>query len=64
MGPARQIAVVPVRKRPPKFFEDLRDEGRGKDRRGVTVSDGVMNVALLKQEWDEKVGIYHYGHVG
>ena len=33
----------------------------GKARRGVYVSDGAMNVALLKQEGDEKVGIYHFG---
>jgi methylmalonyl-CoA/ethylmalonyl-CoA epimerase len=33
----------------------------GRARRGVYVSDGVMNVALLKQEGDEKVGLYHYG---
>jgi methylmalonyl-CoA/ethylmalonyl-CoA epimerase len=33
----------------------------GRARRGVYVSDGIMNVALLKQEGNEKVGLYHYG---
>ena len=33
----------------------------GRARRGVYVSDGIINVALLKQEGDEKVGIYHFG---
>jgi methylmalonyl-CoA/ethylmalonyl-CoA epimerase len=33
----------------------------GKARRGLYVSDGTVNVALLKQEGDEKVGIYHFG---
>src|SRR6266404_1794572 len=32
-----------------------------KARRGLYVSDGTVNVALLKQEGDEKVGIYHFG---
>src|SRR5262249_77647 len=29
--------------------------------RGVYVSDGTVNVALLKQEGNEKVGLYHFG---
>jgi lactoylglutathione lyase len=33
----------------------------GKARRGLYVSDGIFNVALLKQEGNEKVGIYHFG---
>jgi lactoylglutathione lyase len=33
----------------------------GRARRGVYVSDGIFNVALLKQEGNEKVGIYHFG---
>ena len=33
----------------------------GRARRGVYVSDGTINVALLKQEGEEKTGIYHFG---
>ena len=33
----------------------------GTARRGVYMSDGVMNVALLKTEGDEKPGLYHFG---
>jgi methylmalonyl-CoA/ethylmalonyl-CoA epimerase len=33
----------------------------GTARRGIYMSDGVMNVALLKTEGKEKEGIYHFG---
>jgi methylmalonyl-CoA/ethylmalonyl-CoA epimerase len=34
----------------------------GTARRGIYVSDGVVNVALLKKESaEEKIGIYHFG---
>ena len=33
----------------------------GTARRGIYMSDGVMNVALLKTEGNEKEGIYHFG---
>jgi methylmalonyl-CoA/ethylmalonyl-CoA epimerase len=34
----------------------------GTARRGIYMSDGVMNVALLKKEDDkERIGLYHFG---
>ena len=33
----------------------------GTARRGIYMSDGVMNVALLKTEGNEKPGLYHFG---
>ena len=63
MAKLRHIAlIVPDPEKAAKFFEDAFDmKVAGRARRGVYVSDGVMNVALLKQEGDEKVGIYHFG---
>ena len=63
MAKLRHIAlIVPDPEKAAKFFEDAFEmKIAGKARRGVYVSDGVMNVALLKQEGDEKVGLYHYG---
>jgi lactoylglutathione lyase len=63
MAKLRHIAlIVPDPEKAAKFFEDAFEmRVAGKARRGLYVSDGVMNVALLKQEGDEKVGIYHFG---
>jgi methylmalonyl-CoA/ethylmalonyl-CoA epimerase len=63
MAKLRHIAlIVPDPDKAAKFFEQAFDmKVAGKARRGVYMSDGVMNVALLKQEGSEKVGIYHYG---
>ena len=63
MAKLRHIAlIVPDPEKAAKFFEDAFEmKIAGKARRGLYVSDGVMNVALLKQEGDEKVGIYHFG---
>ena len=63
MAKLRHIAlIVPDPEKAAKFFEDAFDmKVAGKARRGLYVSDGVMNVALLKQEGNEKVGIYHFG---
>ena len=46
-----------------KFFEEAFDMKRaGTARRGIYMSDGTINVALLKKESEkEKIGIYHYG---
>jgi methylmalonyl-CoA/ethylmalonyl-CoA epimerase len=46
-----------------KFFEQAFDMTRaGTGRRGIYMSDGVINVALLKKESDkERIGIYHFG---
>ena len=59
----RHIAtIVPDPEKAAKFFEEAFGMTRaGKARRGVYMSDGVMNVALLKTEGDEKNGLYHFG---
>jgi lactoylglutathione lyase len=46
-----------------RFFEQAFDMKRaGKARRGIYMSDGTVNVALLKKEGEkEEVGIYHFG---
>jgi methylmalonyl-CoA/ethylmalonyl-CoA epimerase len=46
-----------------QFFEQAFDMKRaGTARRGIYMSDGVINVALLKKESaKEKIGIYHFG---
>jgi lactoylglutathione lyase len=46
-----------------KFFEQAFDMTRaGTARRGIYMSDGVVNVALLKKESEkERLGIYHFG---
>jgi methylmalonyl-CoA/ethylmalonyl-CoA epimerase len=63
MAKLRHIAlIVPDPEKAAKFFEDACDmKIAGRARRGVYVSDGIFNVALLKQEGNEKVGIYHFG---
>jgi lactoylglutathione lyase len=45
------------------FFEQAFDMKRaGKARRGIYMTDGTVNVALLKKEGEkERVGIYHFG---
>jgi lactoylglutathione lyase len=46
-----------------KFFEQAFDMKRaGSARRGIYLSDGTVNLALLKREGEkERVGIYHFG---
>ena len=46
-----------------KFFEEAFDMKRaGTARRGIYMSDGIFNVALLKKESEkEKLGLYHFG---
>ena len=63
MAKLRHIAlIVPDPEKAAKFFEEAFDmKIAGKARRGLYVSDGIFNVALLKQEGNEKVGIYHFG---
>ena len=54
MAKLRHIAlIVPDPEKAAKFFEDAFDmKVAGKARRGLYVSDGTVNVALLKQEGD------------
>lgn len=64
MAKLRHIAlIVPDPEAAAVFFEKAFDFKRvGKARRGIYVSDGTVNVALLKVENEnEKVGIYHFG---
>lgn len=59
----RHIAIiVPDPEKAATFFERAFGMTRaGTARRGIYMSDGVMNVALLKTEGDEKPGLYHFG---
>jgi lactoylglutathione lyase len=59
----RHIAIiVPDPEQSAKFFEQAFGMTRaGKARRGIYMTDGVMNVALLQTEGDEKPGLYHFG---
>src|ERR1700730_8280042 len=63
MAKLRHIAlIVPDPEKAAKFFEDAFDmKVAGKARRWLHASGGTGHVALLKQEGDEKVGIYHFG---
>ena len=64
MAKLRHIAiVVPDPEKAAQFFEQAFDMKRaGTARRGIYVSDGVVNVALLKVESaQEQVGLTHFG---
>jgi methylmalonyl-CoA/ethylmalonyl-CoA epimerase len=63
MAKLRHIAlIVPDPEQAAKFFEDAFDMKRaGNARRGIYMSDGTINVALLKKTDKEEVGIYHFG---
>jgi lactoylglutathione lyase len=64
MAKLRHIAII-VRdpEESAKFFESAFDmKVVGKARRGLFVSDGTVNVALLKIETpEERVGVAHFG---
>ncbi len=63
MAKLRHIAIlVSDPEQAAQFFEQAFDMKRaGTARRGVYVSDGTVNVALLKVEEGERPGIYHFG---
>jgi lactoylglutathione lyase len=64
MAKLRHIAlIVEDPEASAKFFEQAFDMKRaGTARRGIYMSDGIVNVALLKRESaKEHVGIYHFG---
>jgi lactoylglutathione lyase len=64
MAKLRHIAlIVEDPEASARFFEQAFDMKRsGQARRGIYMSDGTVNVALLKKEKEEeKVGIYHFG---
>ena len=60
----RHIAIiVPDAEEAAKFYEQaLGFKRAGTARRGIYLSDGVINVALLTKEHEnEKLGLYHFG---
>ena len=64
MAKLRHIAIiVDDPEQSAKFFENAFDMKRaGTARRGLYMSDGTVNVALLKREGDnEQLGLYHFG---
>ena len=63
MAKLRHLAViVPDPESAATFFETAFEFKRvGTGRRGIYVSDGTINVALLKIETGETPGIYHFG---
>jgi lactoylglutathione lyase len=63
MAKIRHIAlIVPDVDASAKFFQEAFDlQIVGRARRGIYLSDGTVNVALLKVEGDEKPGLYHFG---
>lgn len=63
MAKLRHIALlVPDPESAAKFFEAAFDMKRaGSARRGIYMSDGTVNVALLKQTDKEKTGLAHFG---
>jgi methylmalonyl-CoA/ethylmalonyl-CoA epimerase len=64
MSRIRHIAIiVPDAEEAAKFYEQALGWKRaGRARRGIYLSDGVINVALLtKEHEDEKLGLYHFG---
>jgi lactoylglutathione lyase len=64
MSRIRHIAIiVPDAEEAAKFYEQAFGLKRaGKARRGVYLSDGIINVALLtKERDDEPLGLYHFG---
>ena len=60
----RHIAIiVPDPEASAKFFEEAFGMTRaGTARRGIYMTDGTMNVALLGKETpEEEIGLYHFG---
>ncbi|HLK84275.1 MAG TPA: VOC family protein [Xanthobacteraceae bacterium] len=64
MSRIRHIAIiVPDAEEAAQFYEKALGLKRaGTARRGIYMSDGVINVALLQKEHEnEKLGLYHFG---
>jgi methylmalonyl-CoA/ethylmalonyl-CoA epimerase len=64
MAKLRHIAIiVEDPEKSAKFFEEAFDMKRaGTARRGLYMSDGIINVALLKRDGEhERLGLYHFG---
>ena len=63
MAKLRHIAlVVSDVEASARFYEQAFDLKRvGKARRGIYLSDGTVNLALLEVEGDEKPRLYHFG---
>jgi lactoylglutathione lyase len=64
MSRIRHIAIiVPDAEEAAQFYEKALGLKRaGTARRGIYMSDGVINIALLNKEHEnEKLGLYHFG---
>jgi len=64
MSRIRHIAIiVPDAEEAAKFYEKALGLKRaGRARRGIYLSDGGINIALLKKEHEnEQLGLYHFG---
>ncbi|HXJ00144.1 MAG TPA: VOC family protein [Micropepsaceae bacterium] len=63
MAKLRHIAlIVTDPEASAKFYEQAFDLKRvGQARRGIYLSDGTVNLALLRVEGNEKPGVYHFG---
>jgi lactoylglutathione lyase len=63
MSKLRHVAlVVSDPEKSAKFYEEAFGMTRcGTARRGIYLTDGTMNLALLKVEGNEKPGIFHFG---
>jgi lactoylglutathione lyase len=64
MAKLRHIAmIVEDPEASAKFYEEAFEMKRcGTARRGIYMTDGTVNVALLKKESEkERIGIYHFG---
>ncbi len=64
MSKLRHVAlIVSDPERSARFYENAFGMTRcGTARRGIYLTDGIMNLALLKQEGDkEKPGVFHFG---
>ena len=63
MAKLRHIAlVVTDPEASAQFYEKVFDLKRvGRARRGIYMSDGTINLALLKIEGSEKPGVFHFG---
>ena len=63
MAKLRHIAlIVTDPEASAQFYEKVFDLKRvGSARRGIYLSDGTLNLALLRVEGNEKPGVYHFG---
>ncbi len=63
MSKIRHIAlIVSDPEKSATFYETAFGMTRvGIGRRGVYITDGTLNLALLRQQGEERIGVYHFG---